>query len=255
MHIICNLSCVPIRKSPSDESEMISQMIFGELAQLIEYGDRDWIKIQLENDNYIGWIDAKQVKKVSEGFVKDYRTSNDHLITSSLGYIEINNLKSIITFGSILPFFHHNTFKIEEDVYSYSEIDAKDGSGSLDLLISKFLNVPYLWGGKSFMGIDCSGFTQVVLKILGCQLPRDAYQQAELGQTIDLKNAQKGDLAFFSNPKGRIIHVGIVLDDQTIVHASGKVRIDTLDEKGIWNEQAQKYSHNLASVKRVIGVT
>ena len=113
--------------------------------------------------------------------------------------------------------------------------------------------MPYLWGGKSTFGIDCSGLTQQVYKLGGYELPRDAYQQAELGEVLSfVEEAEPGDLAFFDNADGKIIHVGIILGDYKIIHAHGKVRIDPFDSNGIFNTDSQKYSHKLRFIKKVI---
>ena len=116
-----------------------------------------------------------------------------------------------------------------------------------------YLNSPYLWGGRSPFGIDCSGFTQMVFKLNGIKLPRDAYEQAEIGKTLNfIEETQKGDLAFFDNEEGKIIHTGIIIDKNKIIHSSGKVRIDNLDHYGIFNAETGKYSHNLRLIKKVV---
>ena len=116
-----------------------------------------------------------------------------------------------------------------------------------------YLNAPYLWGGKTPFGIDCSGFTQMVYKLNGFALPRDAYQQAEIGETLSfVEEAEPGDLAFFDDDEGNIIHVGMVLEQGTIIHASGKVRIDALDHQGIYNKELKNYSHKLRLIKKII---
>jgi gamma-D-glutamyl-L-lysine dipeptidyl-peptidase len=115
------------------------------------------------------------------------------------------------------------------------------------------LNSPYLWGGKTPFGIDCSGFTQMAYKLAGIKLRRDAWQQAEQGHTINLlEETEPGDLAFFDNDEGNIVHVGIILRDHKIIHAAGKVRIDSIDHYGINNKELKKYTHKLRLIKRMV---
>jgi cell wall-associated NlpC family hydrolase len=124
-------------------------------------------------------------------------------------------------------------------------------AATLAAVYQHFLNSPYLWGGKSVFGIDCSGFVQQVLKMFGIKLLRDAYLQAEQGQPVQsLQEAKLGDLAFFQNEKGKVTHVGIMLDEGKIIHASGQVRIDTLNKDGIVTEAGER-THSLHSVRRI----
>lgn len=118
-------------------------------------------------------------------------------------------------------------------------------------LALSYKDTPYLWGGRSQWGIDCSGFSQLIYSCFDLSLPRDAYQQAEMGQTVDfVSEIRVGDLAFFDNAEGRITHVGIMLDRDTIIHASAKVRVDRMDTEGIFNAEQNRYTHKLRIVKR-----
>ncbi len=152
--------------------------------------------------------------------------------------------------GSSLSFLNGTTCYIEKEKF---EIIGQIGQNeSIDLVAKSFINAPYLWGGRTHFGIDCSGFTQVVFKLKGAQLKRDASLQAQQGALINsLSDALIGDLAFFKNADGKVTHVGMLLNREHIIHASGKVKIDTIDEKGIYSEELQRYTHNLHSIKRI----
>jgi len=116
-----------------------------------------------------------------------------------------------------------------------------------------YLNAPYLWGGKTPFGIDCSGFTQMVYKLNGHKLLRDASLQATQGEALSfIEESEPGDLAFFDNNEGLITHVGIIMQDNYIIHAHGKVRIDRLDHSGIYNVDSRTHTHKLRVIKKII---
>ena len=235
---ICNLSIIPVRKTPNDTSEMVTQLLLGDTFSIIEKRE-NWHAIKIDADGYEGWIDSKQYELENE------IASNKIILNSQKLYITENY--GVLSMGSILNlkdknfFFNGKNITVEEKLNK--QLNIKD-------VAMQYLNVPYLWGGKSIFGIDCSGFTQMVFKIMGIALQRDANQQVEEGLLINFNQQQQGDLAFFNNKEGKIIHVGIVLNENQIIHASGKVRIDKLDTKGIFNNNTQKYSHILFCIKR-----
>ena len=255
---ICLLSVVPCRKEPSNTSEMITQLLFGEHYSILETTE-SWLKIKVAFDNYECWINVKQHQKISETTFNQLQT---HILFYSNELIQIiTNKQTAINFpvsiGAALPFFKNNAIKVDENefVFEGSTTLSNSKKATKDIIQSSFLfiNAPYLWGGKSPLGIDCSGFTQLVFKINGYKLPRDAYQQVELGEPLNfVEEAEAGDLAFFDNEEGKIIHVGILLDNQQIIHASGCVRIDKFDHYGIFNSDTKKYSHTLRVIKRIV---
>lgn len=237
MKAITNVSVAPVRASNSDKSEIVTQMLFGESCDVLET-NKNWAKIKIDYDNYEGWVDSKQISPISD---EDFDQRKTQIITENVLYYNHGNEKILLSIGS----------EVEEDVESnQEEIPFPERIKNTAL---GFLNVPYLWGGKSFFGIDCSGFSQIVFKVNGIQLPRDAYQQAEIGQVLDfIEEAEVGDLAFFENENGKIVHIGIMLENQKIIHAHGKVRIDELDSVGIFNKDQNKHTHKLRFIKRIL---
>lgn len=231
---ICNVSIAPLRADSSDKSEIVSQLLYGESADIIEVKD-NWTKIITHYDNYEAWMDTKQILPVSDEFVTSRKRN---LVKEPFQSTMTESGKVLLSMGS------------EVNFETTAPTRGRDLSESIVNCAKEFLNVPYLWGGKSFFGIDCSGFTQIIYKIHGIKIPRDAYQQAEIGDALTfLEEAKPGDLAFFENKDGRIHHVGIILADQKIIHAHGKVRIDSLDTSGIFNKDQNKHTHKLRFIR------
>ena len=253
---ICLLSVIPCRKEPSSTSEMVTQLLFGETYSITE-DKEDWLKITTSFDNYPCWISSKQHNSFSE---KEFKNLDSTVVSSELVQVISNSLTNNLfplTIGATLPNFKNNHVSIGSHSFVFEGTTAnssiKKSIEDLKQTAYLFLNAPYLWGGKSPFGIDCSGFTQLVFKLNGYQIPRDASQQVELGTPLSfVEEAQSGDLAFFDNEEGNIVHVGMVIDNQQIIHASGSVRIDKFDHYGIFNSDTKKYSHMLRVIKNVI---
>lgn len=257
-HGICLLSLVPCRKEPSNTSEMVTQLLFGESYSVLE-NNEEWLKIQIEYDKYECWINKKQHSKLSEANFKHLQKSDAIYNASLISEIRDNALKIDfpLTLGAKLPFyskekmeFENHSYIFEGNIFSFSE---KKNAKNIIACAQSLLNAPYLWGGKSPFGIDCSGFTQLVFQMNGYKLPRDASQQVEIGAPLNfVEESLPGDLAFFDNEEGKIVHVGLLIDHERIIHASGKVRIDRFDHYGIHNTDTKKYSHTLRVIKRII---
>ncbi|KMQ59335.1 hydrolase Nlp/P60 [Chryseobacterium angstadtii] len=234
---ICNVTVAPVRAEGSDKSEIVTEILFGESADILEV-NKNWTRIKMHYDGYEGWMDTKQLKPVTEEELTKRKVT---VVTEDFSSVLMNDGKTLLSMGSEVEF---------PVVASRRSHDLRE---SISLAAKEFLNVPYLWGGKSFFAVDCSGFTQLIYKIHDIKLPRDTYQQAEVGEPLTfVEESRPGDLAFFENPEGKIIHVGIMLDNQRIIHASGKVRIDILDSTGIFNKEMNKHTHKLRVIKNLL---
>ena len=249
---ICQVSVAPVRAANSDTAEMVTQLLFGEKVEVLEH-EKKWVKIKADFDGYEGYIDPKQILELTE---EEYNQLNCNFFTTDAFNLAVeNDLPLALPLGAVLPNFKNNAFSFGDKEFQYLG-DVMQPMKIKNLLIDfakLYLNVSYLWGGKSTFGIDCSGLVQQVYKLCGYKLPRDASQQAEVGEVLSfLEEAEPGDLAFFDNDEGKIIHVGIILEYGKIIHAHGKVRIDPIDTNGIFNTDAQEYSHKLRFLKRII---
>ncbi|WP_298883658.1 C40 family peptidase [uncultured Polaribacter sp.] len=252
---ICNLSIVSLRATASDLSELVSQVLFGETFEIIEE-DKEWSKIRLTFDNYEGYINNKQFIKITENTFSNLIAKKPFYSGEILDFItNSKNELTTIPIGASLPFYNQGKLQINEETYFYEGTVLSEKKSKKEILQTAFnyLNTPFLWGGKTPFGIDCSGFTQMVYKLCGHHLLRDAKEQATQGEVLSfIEESEAGDLAFFDNEEGEIIHVGIILNDYHIIHAHGKVRIDTLDHSGIFNADIQKHTHKLRIIKKMI---
>jgi hypothetical protein len=238
---------------------MVTQLLFGEYFTILEETE-EWLHILTAYDQYNGWISNKQYLPIKEDTFIKLQNEPQPLCAEPMQLIQDKNAGSFfpIVAGSTLPFLTKNAIRLENYLYEFSgeyvlPDEKKISPAKIISTAFNYLNSPYLWGGRSFFGIDCSGFTQIVFKLNGFKLARDASQQALLGTPLSfVEEAQPGDLAFFDNEEGKIIHVGIVLADAKIIHASGKVRVDKLDHYGIFHVDSKRYSHHLRVIKRVL---
>lgn len=250
---ICELANIPLRFEPNDRSEIVSQVLFGEFFEITET-TKNWLRIKLHDDGYEGWIDSKQSRTISKEDFKKLTGASVVLNSDLVEYISTKeNMLIPIPLGSSLSFLNFPEINISNYLFEGLKSNGKQDKANLIETAFLYLNAPYLWGGKTPFGIDCSGFTQMVYKLNGYSILRDASQQSTLGEALSfIEESEPGDLAFFDNEEGKIIHVGIIMNDNYIIHASGKVRIDRLDHLGIFNAETNRHTHKLRVIKRII---
>ena len=244
---LCDLSIVPLRGEPSDRSELVSQVLYGEHFKILEKR-KNWSRIRLAFDNYEGWIDNKQFVEIEEDQYQSMDQSPltissdmiDYVLTGKSGLLSICLGSNV----SACPVLNHT--------FEGNYVDSVFPKNNLIETALYYLDAPYLWGGKTPFGIDCSGFTQMVYKLNGHALLRDARLQATQGEALSfIEESEPGDLAFFDNDEGIITHVGIIMKDNYIIHAHGRVRIDRLDYSGIYNQEERRHTHRLRVIKRI----
>jgi gamma-D-glutamyl-L-lysine dipeptidyl-peptidase len=249
---ICENVFVPLRSGPSHKSEMLSQILFGEKYSIIEKAGK-WLRIETVFDKYKGWIDSDHIQHSP-----DEGTTAGHVLNRPLLCFKNDKTKLVLEPGCEVfePDFADKKFFIGKNSYSASGEFSNHFISTSDSLADtsmKFINSPYIWGGRLPSGIDCSGFTQLIYKIRGIPIPRDSWQQAEAGRSIDFINeAEPGDLVFFDNDCGKISHVGMILSSGLVIHASGRVRIDAIDHQGIFKSEINGYSHKLRTIRRIV---
>jgi len=254
---ICRIAVAPLRAEPSDRAEIVSQLLFGEHVEILQKEARWWL-IQNGYDGYQGWMDFRQLASISQ---EQFVEMNNCNLLAPLG---LNNVLTAadgslyyLSPGSNLPYLADEycyagkeKFKLNFEPHDNSKTDFKT---EIESTAKFFQNVPYLWGGRNLFGLDCSGFVQTVFKVLNIKLNRDASQQAEQGKLVGfLAEVKPGDVAFFDNDEGKITHVGIMLSPNEIIHSSAKVKIDPIDDQGIFNRELGVYSHKLRIIKRFV---
>lgn len=250
MQGVCCVPVSPLRAAPIHKSEMMSQLLFGEMLTVIEKGENNWVRVSCHYDQYEGWMTQSHISE------PPYKSSSLHMAADWCNDILFNDQPMRLSFGSDLRGLING--QAEWGKYNWTfkgnHFDPQHNRRTEKNLLKTaflFINTPYLWGGRSVFGVDCSGYTQLVYKSFGLTLPRDSHQQAAEGEIVGfLQEVKIGDLAFFDNQEGKITHVGILINEHEIIHASGKVRVDKIDSQGILNAETHERTHKLRIIKR-----
>lgn len=251
---ICNLSKIPLRSEPKHSGKLLSELLFGDHFK-VEKKEGSWIKIENAYDNLTGWIEENQCEPISGAYAIELGNLPMVFSADLVNFVEDANAGlTPILLGSRLPGFHKTQILFKEEKYLFdgTVITGAQPKKNLVKLAYMFLNTPYLKGGNSVFGIDAPGFTQLVYKLNGYKLYRDVIQQSKQGEVLSfIEESEPGDLAFFDDDEGNIIHTGIILANNHIVHAFGKVRIDRLDQSGIFNNELRRHTHKLRVIKKI----
>lgn len=276
MYAVVLHSIVPVRSEPREGAEQSTQLLFGELCRITESLPR-WYKIRNEADGEEGYVDYKMITPMSDDEYATYAkavTSATARVMLPMTYaVSENNQQTLpLTLGTLLPNYCNGQFEVlgvsfRIDPSAVAQQALPMNPNTLMQATRFLLNTPYLWGGKNALGLDCSGLTQTVMSLFGAQLPRNASQQVKCGDEVKhLKDGRAGDLVFFdhadtncantepNNCKGdtRITHVGILLDAERVIHCSGRVKIEHIDERGIFGAEQRAYTHHLAAIRRMV---
>ena len=274
---IIRISTAQLRRNPGVKSEIISQAIMGAEVRILKNNDLTnesfWYYCQME-DKYLGWMTKSSVIVGDKKFIDSWRRKKKVIVISNYAWVwekptKISRPVSDLVRGNkLIGFkFFDNWYEVElpdgrkgsvhEENVAEEEILLKRPQPTADKILDtafSLMGVPYLWGGTSVKGLDCSGFTQSVYKFNGIKLPRDANMQINLGDEVslddNLKQLKPADLLFWGASKDRITHVGMYIGNDRFIHNDGLVRINSFNPD---HEEYNKYRHQaLKAARRIL---
>lgn len=266
-------SVLPLRAEAREGAEQLTQLLFGETCEILRTEGR-WTEIINDADGQQGWVDAKMMVAMNDEEAATYTkqlAETTAFVRMPMAFaVSRNNQTTIpLTAGTRLCNYHVSKENAQIGVFEALGVEFHIdptmvmtqymplNRDSLMLLGRFLLNAPYLWGGKNALGMDCSGLTQILLSMMGVRVKRNASEQAQQGEPVaSLAESKACDLAFFDHGDGKVTHVGILLGNGTIMHCSGRVKVEKITEEGILSSENNalynvgEVSHLLHSIRR-----
>jgi hypothetical protein len=236
---------------------MRSQLLFGEVVKVLEVKDRKWAHVLQPEDGFSGWVGVNQLLLITTEEAAHYQENFAYALELYQPILARDHFLPI-SFGARLPDFDGMHFHFGGERYTFSgqAVFARDVAPKPELVIKlarKLLNVPFLWGGRTPLGIDAPALVQLAYQITGTYLPRTVEAQVKCGRSVDfVQQSQAADLAFFDELGGKVNHAGLILPGSQILHCYERVRIDAIDHYGIYNYELGQYTHRLRIVKRLL---